>query len=131
MLIKKNVYFSAVDEETGEEKLFSVNEIMTEEEYLERMYSAAGEGNTGRKVGKAVAAGTAGLAATGAAVYGAEKGINKLGDVVVKKVTNKQGVNGNLTPLEKRIKDIAVKARDAKTIQNVVQKAGKALRIVK
>jgi len=39
MLIKRNVYFSAVDEETGEERLFSVNEIMTEEEYLERMYS--------------------------------------------------------------------------------------------
>ena len=39
MLIKRNVYFSAVDEETGEEKLFSVNEIMTEEEYLERLYS--------------------------------------------------------------------------------------------
>jgi len=39
MLIKRNVYFSAVDEETGEERLFSVNEVMTEEEYLERMYS--------------------------------------------------------------------------------------------
>lgn len=39
MLIKRNVYFSAVDEETGEERLFSVNEIMTEEEYLERLYS--------------------------------------------------------------------------------------------
>jgi hypothetical protein len=39
MLIKRNVYFSAVDQETGEERLFSVNEIMTEEEYLERLYS--------------------------------------------------------------------------------------------
>jgi hypothetical protein len=39
MLIKRNVYFSAVDQETGEERLFSVNEIMTEDEYLERMYS--------------------------------------------------------------------------------------------
>ena len=38
MLIKRNVYFSAVDE-NGEEKLFSVTEIMTEEEYLEKMYS--------------------------------------------------------------------------------------------
>ena len=33
--------------------------------------------NTGKKVGKAVAVGTAGVAATGAAAYGAEKGINK------------------------------------------------------
>ena len=43
MLIKRNVYFSAVDEETGEERLFSVNEIMTEEEYLEKMYSKAND----------------------------------------------------------------------------------------
>lgn len=39
MLIKRNVYFSAVDQETGEEKLFSVNELLTEDEYLERLYS--------------------------------------------------------------------------------------------
>jgi len=39
MLIKRNVYFSAVDQETGEERLFSVNEIMTEEDYLEKIYS--------------------------------------------------------------------------------------------
>lgn len=43
MLIKRNVYFSAVDQETGEERLFSVNEIMTEEEYLEKMYSKAND----------------------------------------------------------------------------------------
>ena len=40
MLIKRNVYFSAVDEETGEERLFSVNGIMTEEEYLESTYKS-------------------------------------------------------------------------------------------
>ena len=39
MLIKRNVYFSAIDQETGEEKLFSVSEILTEDEYLERLYS--------------------------------------------------------------------------------------------
>ena len=38
MLVKRNVYFSAVDE-IGEEKLFSVTEIIDEKEYLERMYS--------------------------------------------------------------------------------------------
>ena len=129
MLIKRTVYFSQVDQETGEEKLFSVKEkdfAKAEEE----------KKNTGKKVGKAVAAGalgTAGVAATGAAAYGAEKGINKLGDAVVKKVANKR-VNGKfakLTPAEKKIRDIAVKARDAKTIQNAVKKAGKVLRVVK
>ena len=39
MLIKRNVYFSAIDQETGEERLFSVSEILTEDEYLERLYS--------------------------------------------------------------------------------------------
>lgn len=39
MLIKRNVFFSAIDQETGEEKLFSVNEVLTEEEYLERIFS--------------------------------------------------------------------------------------------
>lgn len=33
MYIKRDVYFSAVDQETGEEKLFSTTEIMTEEAY--------------------------------------------------------------------------------------------------
>ena len=39
MLIKRNVYFSAIDQETGEERLFSVNEVLDEETYLERLYS--------------------------------------------------------------------------------------------
>lgn len=34
MLIKRRVYFSAIDEETGEERLFSTNTIMSEEDYL-------------------------------------------------------------------------------------------------
>ena len=38
MLIKRKVYFSAIDEETGEERLFSADSIITEEEYL-RLYS--------------------------------------------------------------------------------------------
>ena len=47
MLIKRTVYFSQVDQETGEEKLFSVKEkdfAQAEEE----------KKNTGKKVGKAV-----------------------------------------------------------------------------
>lgn len=38
MLIKRKVYFSAIDEETGEERLFSADSIITEEEYL-KLYS--------------------------------------------------------------------------------------------
>jgi hypothetical protein len=43
MLIKRNTYFSAIDQETGEERLFSVNEILDEETYLERLYSETKE----------------------------------------------------------------------------------------
>lgn len=39
MLIKRNIYFSAIDQETGEEKLFSTTELLTEDEYLECLYS--------------------------------------------------------------------------------------------
>ena len=78
MLIKRNVYFSAVDQETGEERLFSVNEIMTEEEYLERMYSETKEKKekkekmSGKK--KAAIAGTAALVGAGAVVGGKKYG---------------------------------------------------------
>ena len=47
MYIKRNVYFSAIDQETGEEKLFCVNEVLDEDTYLERLYS---EGEDEKKV---------------------------------------------------------------------------------
>lgn len=50
MLIKRNVYFSAIDQETGEEKLFSVNEVLDEETYLEKLYSKK-EDDTKLKIG--------------------------------------------------------------------------------
>jgi hypothetical protein len=37
MIIKRNVYFSAVDE-YGDERLFSTTELMNEEDYIERLY---------------------------------------------------------------------------------------------
>lgn len=35
----EELYFSVIDEETGEERLYCVNEVLSEEEYLERIYS--------------------------------------------------------------------------------------------
>ena len=35
----EELYFSVIDEETGEERLYCVNEVLSEEEYLERLYS--------------------------------------------------------------------------------------------
>jgi hypothetical protein len=73
MLIKRNVYFSAVDQETGEEKLFSVNEVMDESEYLEKLYAET-ETKKGLSTGKKVALGAAGTAAAAAGViYGGKK----------------------------------------------------------
>jgi hypothetical protein len=71
MLIKRNVYFSAVDQETGEEKLFSVNEVMDESEYLEKLYAET-ETKKGLSTGKKVALGAAGTAAAGV-IYGGKK----------------------------------------------------------
>lgn len=39
MIIRRNVYFSAFDEQTGEERLYSTTELMDEETYLEAMFS--------------------------------------------------------------------------------------------
>jgi hypothetical protein len=38
MLIKRNVYFSAIDED-GEERLYSTTEVMDEQDYIERLYA--------------------------------------------------------------------------------------------
>ena len=39
MYIRRKVFSAYIDEETGEEKLFSTTEIMSEESYLEKLYS--------------------------------------------------------------------------------------------
>lgn len=44
MIIRRNVYFSAIDEQTGEERLYSTTELIDEESYLnEMMYSEEDE----------------------------------------------------------------------------------------
>ena len=42
MLIKRNVYFSAIDED-GEERLYSTTEVMDEQDYIERLYAEKDE----------------------------------------------------------------------------------------
>lgn len=74
MYIKRNVYFSAVDQETGEERLFSTTEIMTEEAYQKEFGEKA--------KGAAYASGA--IAGTGAAAYGTIKGSQKLADHLAK-----------------------------------------------
>ena len=49
MYIKKNTVFSYFDEEAGEERQYSVNEILSEDEYRERMYAVAPLPNLLRK----------------------------------------------------------------------------------
>lgn len=137
MYIKRNVYFSAIDQESGEEKLFSVNEVLSEDEYLERMYAEAEEeekkskAKTAAKVAGGVAGGTA---VVGGAAYGGEKLLNKAGEKIVNKIAGKRGPNGKfvkLSPMEKKIRDLAVKARDTKTIQNAATKLAKKVALKK
>ena len=137
MYIKRNVYFSAIDQETGEEKLFCVNEVLDEDTYLERLYSEGEEekkSSTGKKVAKGAGI-VAGTAAAGAgAAYGGEVLANKAGDAIVKKIAGKRGPNGRfvkLTKTEKTLRDVGASMRDTKTVQNLAKKAGKALKIVK
>lgn len=91
MYIKRNVYFSAVDQETGEEKLFCVNEVLDEETYLERLYS---EGEEEKK--KSSGLKTAGKAALiGGAGVGIAGGIgeNVIAHKIAEKAANKYGVD--------------------------------------
>lgn len=86
----------------------------------ERMYA-----DTGKKVAKGAALGTAGVAGAAGLAYGGEKLANKAGEKIVTKLAGKRGENGKfvkLSPTEKKIKDLAIKARDNKTVQNAAKK---------
>ena len=81
MLIKRNVYFSAYDED-GEERLYSATEVVDEMDYLESLYSDSDETLDSLK-----AAGIGGGAAVGlgGAAYGAYKGAPALEKYLGKK----------------------------------------------
>ena len=122
MLIKRNVYFSAVDEETGEEKLFSVNEIMTEEEYLERMYSEE-QREFGAK-SKALALFAPGAyQAKEAAKYGYD-------DEEYKKKRGGYALKGFLTPgtatyMKKKAEKMAEEGKSKEEIREMLENRGK------
>ena len=139
MLIKRNVYFSAIDQETGEEKLFSVSEVLDEETYLERLYSECKEDEKKSSTGKKVAAVGAGTVAAGAgAVYGA----NKVGKHMVKKA-NETGARllalkdtGILTKTEQKAADKLAKnivkgEALQKPAQFIAKHAGKLKKVIR
>ena len=51
MYIRRKVFSTYIDEETGEEKLFSVNEIISEDEYVERLYAETAKEEKKKKIG--------------------------------------------------------------------------------
>ena len=90
MYIKRNVYFSAVDQETGEEKLFCVNEVLDEDTYLERLYSEGEEekkSNGLKTAGKAALIGGAGVGIAGGI------GEHVIAHKIAKNAANKYGVD--------------------------------------
>ena len=69
MYIRRKVFSVAIDQTTGQERLFSTTEIVSEEAYL-KMFSSKDDAKGAAK-GAAVGAGVAGLGAAG--MYGAGK----------------------------------------------------------
>ena len=72
MYIRRKV-FSVYTDEYGEERYFSTNEIMNEEDYLDELMYSDDESHIGRNV----AIGAGALGAAGAGLYGAAKWGNK------------------------------------------------------
>ena len=91
MYIRRKVFSRAIDHETGEEKLFSVNEVISEESY-QRMFAKAEKEEeekpkkgTLRKVGKGVAIGGALASLGGGAIE------HVMADKAVSKMAEKKG----------------------------------------
>lgn len=106
-----------------QEKLYSV--LMTEAEL--KMFTEALEKNEkkGPSAGKILGATVATAAAIPAAAYGAERAGNVIGDKLVNQVTGKRDSMGRfikMTNNQKKFRDLGVKLRDNKTIQNLVKK---------
>lgn len=86
MYIRRKVFSVVVDETTGEQKLFSTNEIMDEEAYLQKIYAEAEEEETSSKKANAkeIAKEAGKGAAVGASGAGAILGGMALGGKVAK-----------------------------------------------
>jgi hypothetical protein len=95
MYIRRKVFSVAVDQATGEEKLFSVNEVISEESY-QRMFAEAEEEEPkkshrvakGAATGAAATVGAAGVGAAG--VYGAGKISNRLAGRRIKRAVEEK-----------------------------------------
>jgi len=149
MLVKRNVYFSAIDE-SGEERLYSTNEVISEEDYLEMLFSdneddededeKKSDKNLAEKVGKgAMVAGGAGTAGavlvpgTKASVRPYKEAISKLPGAL--KVIAKNKLGRKLT--DKDIKkaqdylDALKKIHKKAALQDIDTYARRASKVVK
>lgn len=107
MLIKRNVYFSAIDED-GEERLYSTTEVMDEQDYIERLYAEVdAEDAKAAGIGAAAALGATGLA--GAGMYGAGV-LERHGE---KKLLEKAGKDANIKSLKKTVSGLNKSAKKA------------------
>jgi hypothetical protein len=113
MYIRRKVFSVAIDE-SGEEKLFSTTEIMSEDSYLEKIYAEA-EAEKKSSTGKKVAIGAGATAAAGAGgIYGA----GKLGEKMVKSAAKKakdQVYNDSVAGYKELVKK-GVSSGDAKKL---------------
>lgn len=122
MLIKRNVYFSAIDQETGEERLFSVNEVLDEETYLERLYSEQQKEFGVKSKALAVFA-PGGYQAKEAAKYGYDED-------EYKKKRGGYALKGSFAPLtstviKKKAEKMAKEGKSKKEIQEYLENKGK------
>ena len=110
MYIRRKVFSVGIDE-YGEEKLFSVNEVISEEEYCQRIFAEAEDEEEKKRKSRRVriakgaakgAAATAGVAGVGAAgVYGANKFAGKAADFLKNRGMNKLNIEKGLAALQR------------------------------
>ena len=115
MLIRREVYFSAIDELTGEERLYSTTELIDEDAYLdELMFSKNEEEEKPKK--KMSRAAKAALIATGTAATaaGAVYGGKVLGKKVIEKKLNNSDLLNKL--IEKEMKKSGKSAIEANSV---------------
>ena len=126
MYIRRKVFSVAYDEATGEEKLFSTTEIMSEESYIEKLYAEAEaedkKSHRGRNIAIGAGAAGAGVAGVGGGIYGAKK----LGEHIVNKAVEDL-VNDKINPdqYKKRGARGAALQKPADKIEEVSRNAAK------
>ena len=129
MYIRRKVFSVALDE-NGEERYFSTNEIINEEDYLDEvMYSEEEEPKKKSHLGRNIALGTAGTAAlAGGGIYGAHKygdsQIAKAGKI--NEILEKNALGGKLTKKELKVIDKYANEKGGKKVEAMLKRAEKA-----